>query len=63
MPEEIDEKQRAICQSKDPYDTKEDADKAIKRLREQFAAPPLFVYECPVCGLYHFTKKLPEERN
>jgi hypothetical protein len=21
------------------------------------------VYDCPVCGLYHFTKKPPEERN
>lgn len=63
MQEEIDEKQRAICQAKDRYDTREDAEKAIKRLREQFAAPKLYVYECPVCGLYHFTKKSPEERD
>ena len=63
MPEEIDAKQRAICQSKDPYDTPEDAEKAIKRLREQFAGPKLNVYKCPVCGLYHFTKKPQGERN
>ncbi len=57
----MDQKQRENCAKKDPYDTRQEAEAALRYQMQTTTSPPLFVYECPVCGAFHFTRKPPDD--
>jgi len=47
------------CASKQAFDTPTAATREAiqKMMRSREKAPPLRVYECPVCGKFHLTKR------
>ena len=57
----MNDKQRENCRKKDPYDTEEQARLAASVQMQQWVSPDIRTYECPVCGLWHFTSQAPRE--
>lgn len=50
------------CLRKKFYRSKQIAEQTVKRIKEERGVM-LYVYECPICGYYHLTKKPRKEKN
>jgi hypothetical protein len=57
----MNERDRENCKKKDPYDTREEAELMARQISRTTTSPELHVYECRVCGAFHFTSKPPRE--
>jgi hypothetical protein len=57
----MNQKDRENCEKKDKYDTREQAELAARVQMQQFVTGKIYVYQCPVCSLWHFTSKPPRE--
>ncbi len=53
---ELAEKMWRSCLRKKVYKTKQRAEKTAAYIKEQRGVT-VYVYECPICGYYHLTKK------
>jgi len=51
------ERERENCRNKDPYDTEAQARTAASAHAQRWVTPEINTYECPVCGLWHFTSQ------
>ncbi len=52
----MNQKDKDNCAGKDRYDSEQEAETAKRYLMQTTTSPPLFIYECPVCDGFHFTR-------
>jgi len=57
----VNDKQRETCRSKDPYDSRDEAERMARLMTQTTTSGQLWVYECPVCEGFHLTSKPPRE--
>jgi hypothetical protein len=54
-------RQVAVCDSKNRYTTEAAARVAAEKNRRTWGGPRLHPYQCPMCGGWHLSKKVPKK--
>lgn len=57
----MDDRQRANCAGKDPYDSEEQATRMARLISQTTTSGQLYVYRCPVCEAWHLTSNAPRD--